>query len=501
MAEVPIPFLGRNAPLDVRTHYGVDIAVEDDLRSIMSFALLEREAWFEDEVAFLQRALPKGAYIADVGANVGVYSAALAHAAGPHGRVVAVEPHPVAGALLARNAAAARQAPIHAERRAVAAGAGRQSFRFGSSSELSGLVDGGGDIEVETVALDALIGDLGWPRLDFLKIDVEGAEEAALAGAARTLADADPVVMLEVNNCGIYDFAPLATLAAHGYVPYRLVPGLDMLAPMPQSKDLVSLNAFAVKPTRAAELEARGFLATRVPDAADAQAVPQAEIDAGFLAYVEALAPFRQNAALARRWHAAFASPAARDYLAGCADLVAARNRALAPCVRAGLLERAQKNLVAAARARPSTARATSLLSCMLALGNQAAVRSMGQSLLDAATGPADFTPDEPLVVPFARFESLCRGGDAAAWLKAVAFTFCLEQYDYTTKFMPDATLQLAAEIAGLGYASAASERRRQLCAMVLGRQTCPVASPLLDGTDETFRNRDLWRVAVADRR
>jgi hypothetical protein len=261
------------------------------------------------------------------------------------------------------------------------------------------------------------------------------------------------------------------------------------------------LNAFAVKPTRAAELEGRGFLATRVPDAADAQAVPQAEIDAAFLAYVEALAPFRQNAALARRWRAAFASPAARDYLAGCADLVAARNQALAPCVRAGLLERAQKNLVAAARARPSAARATSLLSCMLALGNQAAVRSMGQSLLDAATGPADFTPDEPLVVPFARFESLCRGGDAAAWLKAVAFTFCLEQYDYTTKFMPDATLQLAAEIAGLGYASAASERRRQLCAMVLGRQTGPVASPLLDGTDETFRNRDLWRVAVADRR
>jgi len=505
MADAPIPFLGRNAPLDVRTDYGVDVAVEDDLRSIMSFALLEREAWFEDEVAFLQRALPRGAAIADVGANVGVYSAALAHAAGPHGRVLAVEPHPVAGALLARNAAAARQAPIHVERRAVAAGAGRQSFRFGDSSELSGLVDGGGDIEVETVALDTLIGDLGWHQLDFLKIDVEGAEEAALAGAARTLAACDPVVMLEVNNCGVFDFAPVATLAALGYAPYRLVPGLDILAPLPRSNDLVSLNVFAVKPTRAAELEAQGFLSSRVPDAADAQAVPQAEIDAGFLAYVETLAPLRQNAGLARRWRAAFANPAARDYFAGCADLIASRSRVYAPCVRAGLLERAQKGLVAAARARPSSARATSLLSCMLALGNQAAVRSMGQSLLDAATGRADFTPDEPLVVPFARFENLCRGGDAASWLKAIAVTFCLEHYGYTTQFMPDATLQLAAEIARLGYASAASERRRQLCAMILGRQTGPVASPLLDGAapegaGETFRNRDLWRAAAAAR-
>jgi FkbM family methyltransferase len=462
----------------VRTQYGVDVAVEDDLRSIMSFVLLEREAWFEDEVAFLQHSLAEGAHIVDVGANVGVYAAALAHAVGARGRVVAVEPHPVAGALLERNAAVARRAPIHVDRRAVAADAGCQSFRFGASSELSGLVAEGGDIRVETVPLDVLIGGLAWPRLDFVKIDVEGAEESVLSGASRTLAVADPVVMLEVNNCGIYDFAPL-----------------------PKSNDLVSLNAFAVKPTRAAELEARGFLSIRAPDAADAQAAPQSEIDDGFLAYVEALAPFRRNAALARRWREAFAAAAARDYLGGCADLVAARNRALAPAVRAGLLERARKRLVAAARARPSSARATSLLSCMLALGNQAALRSMGQSLLDAATGPADFTPDEPLVVPFARFENHCNDGDAARWLKAVAFTFCLEHYGYTTKFMPEATLQLAAEIAGIGYASAASERRRQLCEMVLGRLAGPVASPLFDAADDAFLNRELWRHALAARR
>jgi FkbM family methyltransferase len=478
MTEAPMPFLGQVAALEVRTQYGVDVAVEDDLRSIMSFVLLEREAWFEDEVAFLQHSLAEGAHIVDVGANVGVYAAALAHAVGARGRVVAVEPHPVAGALLERNAAVARRAPIHVDRRAVAADAGCQSFRFGASSELSGLVAEGGDIRVETVPLDVLIGGLAWPRLDFVKIDVEGAEESVLSGASRTLAVADPVVMLEVNNCGIYDFAPL-----------------------PKSNDLVSLNAFAVKPTRAAELEARGFLSIRAPDAADAQAAPQSEIDDGFLAYVEALAPFRRNAALARRWREAFAAAAARDYLGGCAELVAARNRALAPAVRAGLLERARKRLVAAARARPSSARATSLLSCMLALGNQAALRSMGQSLLDAATGPADFTPDEPLVVPFARFENHCNDGDAARWLKAVAFTFCLEHYGYTTKFMPEATLQLAAEIAGIGYASAASERRRQLCEMVLGRLAGPVASPLFDAADDAFLNRELWRHALAARR
>jgi predicted methyltransferase len=91
MTEAPMPFLGQVAALEVRTQYGVDVAVEDDLRSIMSFVLLEREAWFEDEVAFLQHSLAEGAHIVDVGANVGVYAAALAHAVGARGRVVAVE--------------------------------------------------------------------------------------------------------------------------------------------------------------------------------------------------------------------------------------------------------------------------------------------------------------------------------------------------------------------------------------------------------------------------
>lgn len=501
MPDPSIPFFGRGAPLNLRTQYGVEVSVEDDLRSVTSFVLLERESWFEDEVAFLHQAMPEGALIADVGANVGVYASALAHVAGPHGRVVAVEPHPTAGALLARNAAKSRAAPILVDPRAVAAHAGRQSFRFGATSEVSSLAADGGDIEVETVAIDALIGDLGWSRLDFLKIDVEGAEEAALGGAVGTLAAGDPLVMLEINNCGVFDFAPLSRLAEHGYAPYRLVPGLGILAPLPSSNDLLWLNAFAVKPTRAADLEARGFLTRQAPAAADADAVSATAVADAFLAYVEGLAPFRQNAALAQRWRTSFANPAAQGYLSGCADLLASRNRKLDPAVRAGLLERAQTNLVAAALARPSSARAMSLLSCMLALGNREAVRSMGQSLLDAATGPADFTPDEPVIVPCARFENFCRDGNAASWLKAAAFTFFLEDYGFTTKSMPDTALQLCDALAQIGYASTASERRRQLCAMILGRQTRPVASPLFDAADETFLNRDLWQRAAGGRR
>ena len=50
-------------------------------------------------------------------------------------------------------------------------------------------------VRIET--LDEVIGRLGWDRLDFIKIDVEGMEWEAFRGAQRTLAKYRPVVLFE----------------------------------------------------------------------------------------------------------------------------------------------------------------------------------------------------------------------------------------------------------------------------------------------------------------
>lgn len=497
MVSSELPFLGHGIPLDIRTRYGVDVAVEDDLRSIMSFVLLEREAWFEDEVAFLQRVLPKGAHIADIGANVGVYSAALAHAAGPHGRVVAVEPHPVAGALLERNAAAALQAPIHAERRAVAAGAGRQSFSFGASSEMSSLVEGGGDIEVETVAVDTLIRELRWSQLDFMKIDVEGAELPVLAGAAGTLAETDPIVMIELVNSDVADFDRLKPLAAAGYSSYRHVPGLDILVPFSEESNFIGLNAFAVKPLRAAKLEAVGHLTQQLPTVSAADSTDPAELKDNLAKYFAGLAPALQIPATGRLWRQAFDDPQARDYLAGCADLLAARNEAHGPAVRAGLLERALVQLLAAVHVRPSPARLLSLLTCGAMSGNLAGCNAIAKPLVELATGDSDFAPDEPVMVPISHYERDCRSSDATAWLKAVIFHYCIERYRFSSFYMSEHVLQLVDRLYRLGYSTAGIERVRQLCALRLRRQLRPVASPIFDATDDSFLNRELWKRAI----
>src|SRR5436309_12451144 len=59
-----------------------------------------------EELDFLRAHTPSGGVFVDVGANVGTYAMVLAHHVGPHGKVVAIEPHPVTHARLAFNSAA-----------------------------------------------------------------------------------------------------------------------------------------------------------------------------------------------------------------------------------------------------------------------------------------------------------------------------------------------------------------------------------------------------------
>jgi FkbM family methyltransferase len=55
-------------------------------------------------------------------------------------------------------------------------------------------------VEVPCTTLDAFVDEAGVHRVDVIKIDVEGGEMAVLEGAARTLAEHRPVVVMEFNG-------------------------------------------------------------------------------------------------------------------------------------------------------------------------------------------------------------------------------------------------------------------------------------------------------------
>lgn len=155
------------------------------------------------------RFVSKGDVVWDVGANCGVFAFASAHAAGPAGQVLALEPDTFLVSLLRRSAAAlpASCAPTDVLPCAISDGVGVARFniaRRGRSTNYlasgSGRTDAGGvreSVSVMTVSLDWLLDRFAPPA--FVKIDVEGAEAAVLRGAQRLLREARPVVLCETD--------------------------------------------------------------------------------------------------------------------------------------------------------------------------------------------------------------------------------------------------------------------------------------------------------------
>lgn len=161
--------------------------------------------WNEQEYAAFRGAVRAGDVILEAGANVGAYTVLFAQWTGPAGRVIAFEPDPQAfaglQAHLAANGLESRVTPVPA---AIAGtGAGRLRFALFASSGISRLAtasEAPGTI-VREVASTSIDDYCARRRLSpaVIKIDVEGAELAALAGARRTIAAAGPRLQLFVE--------------------------------------------------------------------------------------------------------------------------------------------------------------------------------------------------------------------------------------------------------------------------------------------------------------
>ncbi|MEA2901554.1 MAG: hypothetical protein QOH36_1441 [Actinomycetota bacterium] len=148
----------------------------------------------------------------DVGANIGLYSLGLSHLA-PQGKVYAFEPSPNAYGHLQANLATNGAANVDACNLAVGDSVGTVrfhdfsffsagSFSSDEGSLLSSESYGSESFEAATTTLDDFVADRGLDRVDFVKVDVEGAEMSVLAGAEKTLATYRPATVLEFNTFG-----------------------------------------------------------------------------------------------------------------------------------------------------------------------------------------------------------------------------------------------------------------------------------------------------------
>jgi FkbM family methyltransferase len=150
---------------------------------------------YDAEVAaFLKKRVRPGSLCFDVGANVGVYVLQFAYWSGPIGKVVAFEPNPSACALLEKHV---EMNELSDRVRIVPAAVGETSSqqtlyaaeaegmsRLGAPNRaLDGKVT---EITVPVVTLDEYCSSEGL-RPDWLFIDIEGFEIAALSGATELI--------------------------------------------------------------------------------------------------------------------------------------------------------------------------------------------------------------------------------------------------------------------------------------------------------------------------
>jgi FkbM family methyltransferase len=200
----------------------------------VGFQLTAYGAYAPEEVKVMQqlvRASPPDPVVLDIGANIGIVSLALARAAGPGGLVHAFEAQRVIFHMLAGNMALNSMENVHCHFMAVGAKAGtariprldyREYATFGSlelnreqQSDLGQQAKGGAFDEVRMDSIDAM----NLPRVDMIKIDVEGMEADVLAGAERTIRAHRPLMYVEHLKSG--DVALWRILSDLGYVLYE----------------------------------------------------------------------------------------------------------------------------------------------------------------------------------------------------------------------------------------------------------------------------------------
>ena len=139
---------------------------------------------------FLASHFKAGNVFVDVGANAGAYSLrALSRGM----KVFSFEPNPENVRLLKRNAAL-NDLSIEVFDYALGESEGRAKLsQNGATSRIGGEIEG---MEVAVRTLDSL----QLPKVDLLKIDVEGYELEVLRGARRTLERCHPAMMIEMHH-------------------------------------------------------------------------------------------------------------------------------------------------------------------------------------------------------------------------------------------------------------------------------------------------------------
>jgi FkbM family methyltransferase len=170
--------------------------------------VIQRKAKREHAMNALPSLVKRGDFVADLGANLGMYALEFSELAGPAGKVYSVEP--IASNFQVLEAVVRKRGLTNVQiyRAAIGSQAGRQEMIIPNTNGFTGFYSAHfnrgneeGSIEsVEVLALDDLWRQNEMQNLDFIKADVAGAELDVIAGAKSLIGTLRPGMLMGVSR-------------------------------------------------------------------------------------------------------------------------------------------------------------------------------------------------------------------------------------------------------------------------------------------------------------
>ena len=177
----------------------LEVDPTDDLQVLMLLGMYDRHV-----LGALRQHSRPGAIVVDAGGHIGYFSLHAARGVGDTGEVHAFECDPRILPRLKENLALNRAKQVHLSELALSDSIGELELGLGKiamSTIHSGLTDGTQKVVVPARPLDDYLAErrVDLTRISLIKVDVEGAEAAALRGMRRTIEGSDAAVIVEVD--------------------------------------------------------------------------------------------------------------------------------------------------------------------------------------------------------------------------------------------------------------------------------------------------------------
>jgi FkbM family methyltransferase len=186
---VEVPFHGATIVADLNTSHGL--------------GMYRRRSYVDPDLSLVARYLTPGDVFVDCGANNGMFTVVGASRVRREGLVISFEPVPDTRTALQRNVSANGFDHVIVLPHALSdTRSERMFFATANGGGLSSFVPAvlGTPMMVEALCLDDVLPLVGSRSVSFLKMDVEGAEVAALRGAQRLLREHQPMLLVEVED-------------------------------------------------------------------------------------------------------------------------------------------------------------------------------------------------------------------------------------------------------------------------------------------------------------